>query len=56
METQKLNTYYELLNKIVKVQTGRAERFSGNTAVLTKLATTLAENGHKRETQGGTAV
>jgi hypothetical protein len=28
----------------------------GNTTVLTKVATTLAENGHKRETQGGTAV
>jgi hypothetical protein len=39
-----------------KVQTGRAEHCSGNTTVLTRVATTLAENGHKRETQGGTVV
>jgi len=43
-------------HKIGKGRTGRAKHCSGNTTVLTKVATTIAENGNKRETQAGTAV
>jgi hypothetical protein len=38
--------YYELLNKIGEGQTGSAEHCSENTTTSTKVATTLAKNGH----------